>query len=750
MKNRLVAFFVQASLLLSVGSVGAAASAAADPASRDAASAGEHVRVITKMDSMPMTIEAFDPATGRYESKSVPGSDYIPVGSGDFIELLCEPLTGSADLNGGEFYIYFYDQNKNVVWDILDWTDKPTGERNRISTDALRRLNGFQFTGVPDGFYIRVAQANDRACRLLIWDGCQYGYPLSTLTTVFDRDGQLVRLPKDGSACIQVPVTATCLIAKPGYTFVDMLTSTPTRSDTVGAPESRFPAQVVSLKGFYGAGRAKNIRIVSDYDYETGTYAGVMPEADLSDMVIAVDEKDFQPSTSAETLAARVFQNIESCLDFTWEAKADIVDDQTGEDYYNTAGMFQKGIVYHGIPYRSSWNAASSVGWHVSKQTFMNAANDPDSIFYQKSEGNVRPYYSLVCSSFATLVTGFPYPMTNFGIMKDPHTYVTKTDSPVIGSLMTNGVGHCFVPLGYSYARDGSSVLTLAEEINPVTAIRSVYEGISDKWKGIGLHSNYPEPYVYCAVPETFSEIPYDITGYTIKNGSARPYRGDQSVYTSAMNVLINIKDAEATRLYYQKFDAACDHGRIVSASPEGEAKFLFIEPGTKRVSLRSATRADDTFTGTILENGAVYGVWASKGTLQSEAPDNVEFFEWYDLDEETITYSVKDGALITDDVFWYARAAASNEEDYIKETKKTGGITIPYQLPLRTGEGGAHSDYSNYAARAQIASPSHVTSFFRKGQLGAYITGKQIDADQSAAVQEVFPDTLAWQEEYD
>lgn len=737
-------------MLLSLSSMGAVACAAAAPASRTTASAGEHIRVITEMDSMPMTIEAYNPASGRYESKSVPGSDYIPVGPGDFIQLVCEPRAGSADLSGGEFYIYFYDRDKNVVWSILDCTDESTGERNRISADALRRLNGFQFTGVPDGFYIRVAQANDCACSLLIWDGCRCGYPLSTLTTAFDRDGQLVCLPKDGSACIQVPATATCLIAKPGYTFVDMLTSTPTRSDTVGVPESRFPAQVVFLKGFYGAGRAKNIRIVSDYDYETGTYAGVMPETDLSDMVIAVDEKNYQPAASAETLAAQVFRNIENCLNFTWEAKADIIDEQVGEDYNNTAGMFQKGIVYHGIPYRSSWNAASSVGWHVSKQTFMNAANDPDSIFYQKSEGSVRPYYSLVCSSFATLVTGFPYPMTNFGIMKDPHTYVAKTDSPVIGSLMTNGVGHCFVPLSYSYAGDGSSVLTLAEQINPATAIRSVYEGITDEWKGIGLRSNYPTPYVYCAVPETVSEIPYDITGYTIKNGSARPYRGDQSVYTSAMNVLINIKDPEATRLYYQKFDVLCDHGRLLSAIPDGEAKFLFIEPGTKRVSLRSATRENGMFTGAILENGAIYGVWASKGTRQSEAPDNVEFFEWYDLDKETISYSVKDGALVTDDVFWYARAAAGNEEDYIKETRKAGGITIPYQPPARTGDGPAHADYSNYAARAQIASPSQVTSFFRKGQLGAYVTGKQPAADQSAAVQALFPDVFTWLEEYD
>ena len=37
------------------------------------------------------------------------------------------------------------------------------------------------------------------------------------------------------------------------------------------------------------------------------------------------------------------------------------------------------------------------------------------------------------------------------------------------------------------------------------------------------------------------SDIPYDITTYTLKDGSARPHRGDQSVYTSDMDVIINI-----------------------------------------------------------------------------------------------------------------------------------------------------------------------------------------------------------------
>lgn len=750
MINKMTAFFSLLFIAFTLCGTGVAAYAEEDPDSRGSVPEEGPVRVITDIDCLPMEIAVYDPESGRISSKTVQGSDYIPVGSGDYIQIVCEPQTGSADLDGGEFYVYFYDQNKNAIWDILDAADELTGERNRVSTETLRRLNGFQFTDVPDGCYIRIARANEYNCHLVIWDGGSYGYPLSALFTAFDMDGQKIRLPEDGSACIQVPASAACVIAKPGYTFIDLLTSSPTRSDRVNYSESRFPAQIVYLRGFYGAGRAKNLRIVSGYDYETGEYSAVMPNTDLSDMVIAVDEKLFQASDPAQTVSASVLQNIKSCLDFTWEAKADVLDCWGEKGYKGVVGTFHEGIVYHGIPYRSSWNTASSVGWHVSKQTFMNAANDPDSIFYNTDSAG-GPYYSLVCSSFATLVSGFPYPVTNFGMMKDPRLKITKTDYPVIGGLMTNGYSHCFVPLGASVAEDGSSVLTLVEEIGPATVIQNVFEGISDNWKGIGLSSAYPGNYPYNAAPESVSEIPYDITSFTIKNGSARPYRGDQSVYTSAMKVLINIKDPEATRLYYQKFDADCDHGCIVSASPAGKAQFIAIEPGTKQVSLRSATRSDGTFTGAALENGAIYGVWASKGSLQNKAPANVEFFEWYDLAEEMVTYSVKDGALVTDDVFWYARASAGSEEDYIKETKKTGGITIPYRPPVQTENGTmAHSDYSDYAVRAQIPSLSMVASFFRKGQFGAYVTGKQPAADQAAPPEEILPYSILWQEEND
>ena len=688
---------------------------------------GEHLKRITDISSTPMTIEIIDIESGEEKSKIVLGSDFIPVKSTDFVQIICEPKSGTSDLSGGEFYVYFYDHNKIINWDILNHIDALTGERNRVSVEYLKKLNGFQFSDIPDNSFIRIARANDYSCHILLWDGYRSGYPITTLTTVFDNNTNSVRLPLDGSACIQVPETALYLVAKPGYTFIDLMSSTTNKKERLVYSECRFPSQVIYLRGFYGAGRAKNIRVVSNYDYRTGDYTKEMPETDLSEIVIAIDENDFQIIKPFNSEVNSVYRNIEACLDFTWEAKADITDNWGSDGYGGAVGTFHKGVTYHGIPYRSSWNAATYVGWHITKQTFMNAANDPDSIFYNNPDKKkVGPYYSLVCSSFAELVCGFPYPATNYSLMKDPDLQVIKINNPILGCLMTNGYGHAFVPVAVSISQTGSSVLTLAEEIGPITAMRNVYEGISSKWKGIGLRSSYPSSYLYCVSPYDHSDIPYDITSCTIKNGSARPHRGDQSVYTSEMDVLINIKDPDANRLYYQRFDITCSHGLPISMAADGDPNYIDINAGTKQVVLRSATKKDNTFFGVELENGAIYGVWASVGDKQSTMPDNTEFFEWYDLAQEKVTYTVKDGVLLTEDVFWYARAAVNNEKDSAINNQITGGLTIPYQLPAQEIDNSLNSNYAKYAERAKIYSSDSVRSFFRKGIFGAYVTAME------------------------
>ena len=729
MKKKMIAFFLTLPFILSPFSEKYPALAEeADTFPADALY-GEHIRLVTDVTAEPMEIEFYDEATGQSSTKTVMGSDYIPIRDGDYVNIICGSPLGTTGISGGEYYIYFYDHDKKINWDILDYTHKKTGERNRVSVEYLKDLNGFQFTNVPDESYIRIAQANGYSCQLLIWDGCKTGYPLSGLTTVFGDDGVKERLPADGSACIQVPKTALYLIAKPEYTFLNMFTSNSIVSQPVSSSSVRFPSQAVHLQHFSGGGRAKNVRIVKDYNYATGEYTSVTPNTDLSDAVIAVDETTFHSTVSPSLYLNTVFSNIEACMDFEWQAKADILDNWGSAGYDGLIGMFRQGITYHGIPYRSSWLTASYVGWHISKHTFMNAANDPDSIFYHYSDTEESgPFYSLVCSSFATLVSGFSYPMTNFSMMKDPQLQVENVGQPVVGCLMTNGYGHCLIPIEHSADTHNNTVLTIAEQIGPLTALRNVYPNIPRSWKGIGLYSSYPSKYPYKVTPPVFSDIPYDITTCSITNGSARPHRGDRSVYTSAMDVLINIKDPEATRLYYQRFDVDCSAGLPAVISPCGDTDYVEIAPGTRQVNLHSAEAENGTYKGVALENCAVYGVWASIEDAQSTAPTNVEFFEWHDLASEAISYQVKDGALVTDDFFWYVIVSASNKTNYIRAEKTGGLFTIPYQEPIqRDGQVESHSDYSNYATQAQISNVNSVRAFFRKGIFGAYVAKMQV-----------------------
>lgn len=670
-----------------------------------------HVRYISDFDVKTMEILNEHGKTGQM----VIASDFIPIRSNELVNIVFNPQDNSAS-SDWECYLYFYDENRIITWDILDYIDEQTGERNRISCEFLKQLNGFQFVDIPDGYYIRIAPINGCYCKLLIWDGDSFGYPIVTNTSFFDNDGKKKRLSSNAIASIQIPSSADYLIAKPGYTFINLYYSDTERSYPALGIEYRFPSQIIELRSYAEKSESKNISLVKDYNYKTKEYSMVMPESDISQFVVAVDTKKSEDTICS--LNPTLLNNLKDCLEFAWEDKINIAN----------INSYKEGITYYGIPYRSNWTSASSVGWHVTKQTFMNAANDPQSIFYHTpSEQKAGLYYSLVCSSFATLVCGFPYPMSNYGMMRDPNVTITVS-KPKVGTLMTNGTTHCFIPINESANKNEAYQMTLAEQMVPLTTLRNVYNGIADLWKGIGPKTSYPQKYIFaCSIDEQY-DVPYNITTFNVRNGSARPYRGDQSVYTSDMDVLINIKDPDATRLYLQRCEVTLENGVVRSFEPKDAPRYGNIEPGTKQVNVRSATNSEGYYSGMELENGAIYAVWASVGDMQPSAPENAEFFEWYDLEKEKVFYTVKNGILYTDDMFWYVITNAYSDSFYLNEKHKSGILSIGYQAPIfdeRTGEIG-HSNYSLYFDRCILKSITSVRAFFRKGLFGAYVTGKE------------------------
>lgn len=175
-----------------------------------------------------------------------------------------------------------------------------------------------------------------------------------------------------------------------------------------------------------------------------------------------------------------------------------------------------------------------------------------------------------------------------------------------------------------------------------------------------------------------------------------------------------------------------CTHGVPSNITAIGDPMHVDIPTGTTQYTLRSAT-TNGIYTGVALEDGAIYGVWASNGDSQPIVPSNVEYFEWYDITTNPIVYQITNGIFITDDVFWYAVVAAKNYKNYYNEdssdpTKyKVFAASIPYEAPGKdiAGNNIEHSDYSKYADSFFVTS---VMAIFKKGKFGAYVVNAVVD----------------------
>jgi hypothetical protein len=305
-----------------------------------------------------------------------------------------------------------------------------------------------------------------------------------------------------------------------------------------------------------------------------------------------------------------------------------------------------------------------------------------------------------------------------------PDTNVRVLNQPLPGEILSNGYGHCLFVKGIYSSIDGDYAVETIEEGGPFSRERIYYSGVGQNWLGIGDKAYDFRNYRFAISPTRKTYPPYNVTNYTITNGTARPYRGDKSVYTSLMDVLINIKDATADRLYYQKF--VLSDSELVS---DGEPQYVEIPVGTNQTVLRSAT-VNGVFSGADLVDGGIYGIWASSGSTQSTAPENTEYFEWYDVNEHKITYRIDNGVFVSDDDFWYAYGAGINAARYVVSNKISGGVTIGCKPKIdKTGNPIEHVDYSDYDFHLL-----RVHAIFKKGVFGAYVcnllTGEEPDPD--------------------
>lgn len=640
---------------------------------------------------------------------SCPKTKKVRVTSGQFVYVA---FTESSLTDSKFLSINFYNSYGALTWDYLDVTDE-SNRKNTFTSKTLNELNGGLFTDIPNNYYIEVVSYYNVS--IFVWDGTLFGAPITTYSKVFFDSSTQGYFPEAGGSTIFITASCRVIMAKPGYTFIDVYQSSSSTSVAPSDKVQRLPSQIIVLNKLNYPTRLKNITVVKNYNYETGEYDPVTKMGEIEACIIAPANAIDQIKSTG--FSRNIIENCNNIFNIEWECKKNL--QSSGSE------IFKEGVTYNGIPYRSGYGTAHFIGWHVTKHTFINAANDPDSIFYNNPSVTVPgPYYSLVCSIYASLVNRFPYPVTNYSMMHDPNVLVKIVNNPIVGEILSNGYGHCVVPMSYMGSR-----FTFSESVGPISRITTHYSTTpNNDWLGIGISKQYLDNFRFSCTHKSKPSIPYDIEIGSITNGSARPFKGDRCVYTSKEDVKINIKDQNANRLYYQKFNVGYANGAPTSSfTADGNPNYISITPGVNSVVLRSAD-SNNSHTGVELDDNSIYGIWTSVNDSQTSAPSNVEYFEWHDI-STPISFNVVNGTLITDDVFWYVVTSGHNHAD--SYGGKTGGnFIIPYQAPAKDIDGvlSEHSDYSNYASRAKLSSTNSVKTFFKKGKFGAYIASGVVE----------------------
>ncbi|MBO5831561.1 MAG: hypothetical protein J6R01_08150 [Alistipes sp.] len=528
----------------------------------------------------------------------------------DFIKCPRYLILDFADSNA-RCYLYFYKiglaGDFESVWDVVNTTTSE-GMKNFLNWNSVP----YDYIECPEGTYMQ-AQIRD-GVKLYGWDGQPFGTPLSADVSVpvNDKDFESA-FPASGSMGVTLPGTTQFVVCKNSVVR------------TVFASKDG----VVTIINEDLSSSWKFLKLPKGYDFfrlRLFTSDGTTTIGDVSDMICAMT-----PHSRRQFSAGRASSVADACKAIErlrWSPKVDVL--VNGE----TSRAFKAGVAYNGLPYGSEWEKAHYVGWHISPHTFVNAVNDEQSVFYTEKVTNDAPYYGLVCSAFSTMCAGWSYPQTNAGFVYDPDVSVAKSATPAIGDVYSNlSGGHCLIPYGVDMYADGEQAIVAHESVTPLsvqtTRYSNIYDGYDDlSGYNVSCGGKYYDGFGY-VVSNPRSSIgvsaPYaEFADVTIVGGSARPHRGDKSVYTSEDVVLINIKDLSATTLYLRLGDGTS------TAIPTDGAEQIGING--------------------YLSGDGIYYVY-------TDADSAEESFEYHDVSDVAVEYALSKGRVKFLSDFWYATA---------------------------------------------------------------------------------------------
>ena len=651
------------------------------------------------------------------------GSDFIRCP-----KYLCINFTDTAST----FYIYFYDLVDGEYiprWDIVNET---TTSRKKNYMERSTVLSKFgNMIEIPDGVYMQVCSVYGDVVEFYGWDGISFGMPLSSDVCFPTRAAGAGTLNTDGRFGITIPGDA------------EFITTNDCVISILNAYKGTAETNILSS-------RSKFISLPKGYDYfrvcvylNNGTVdLKKTITGDVSKYIsVVVPTRTEEPSGRA----LRVLENCRRINSVVWTPAATFRTkgipkrDEDGNitAYDNSGSIFKAGVEYNGFPYGSSYSVAHYIGWHVSPHTFINAVNDSESIIYKErlwnDDGESAPYYGVVCSVFASLCAGLPYPLATGGHYFDPNSYAYFTEKPPIGSMFDNlghlaSGGHVVVPERVDYMENGVAI-SAYESVVPLSQRTTRYSIVPDNSNLIGTHTtssgaHYYDTYgwaVYNHLANPDQSASFDNigkpddkdknTGRYVRNvpylgmteddlmvigGGARPYKGDKSVYTSAeqkvawtepddnglrhpngfepyeegKGVLINIKDTNATQLKLRK------------------------DNSTSTININGATQID---VKQYLSGDGIYYVSTNTNPIE-------ESFEYVTV--EPITYIMENGVpKVSSKNFWYITFG-------IRDNSFFKGQRPVAQLPA--------DDYSYLIKNG--AKINRIVSIYGRGKYGAYI----------------------------
>lgn len=574
------------------------------------------------------------------------------------------------------FYLYFYtlvDGEYVINWDIIK-QNSATGIRNRIVNS-----NKFEALELPDNCYIRMCKAGGDP-HVYTWDGVDCGIPIS---------GDIFSLSSAGAVTLSsVSNLYTCFVPNTAKVIF-----------TNGC----------KIKGVFGLDAAGSTGHQVSYTSTTGyscyTFAPGTTYKGFYVVLAATDETNFEffnnlknrviciaDMKHAEKFTApvnHIAENAKAVNDIAW---IPVIDNKMLlRKFSGTERYFHSNHKYHGVPYSGFWEASRAIGWNVSPHTFVNAIADINSCMYLGrvtiSASEAAPYYGLVCSSFVTLIAGFPAPNTNHGFLYSPHIHNEFKKHVEVGEIYSDG-GHCFISLGKIWG-DDISANVIAESLRPLTTVNVRYDNVEKENNSHFSHFNgydYFDDYFYTAVHDKqtnkMSTLPYaDFTDVTIVNGSARPYRGDKCVYTSADDsITVNLHGNGINKVFMK-------HDGVVTEIP--------VSGGN---------------TVNVMEYVTTDGIYE----LYTNISSTIESFEFYNVTPIHVTIT-ENNIDFGDETFWYAVCGATGNK-YLPAGVESG-VCVEYE---------SDGNYSGWFNDGQ--SIVDVRSILKKGVYGSYVVPVIVD----------------------